>query len=374
MTVAAFMDLALYDPDVGYYARAAQRSGRAGDFFTSVDVGPLFGNLLEIQIAEMAGILTATADDGQSSVHTGPSMVDLVEAGAGNGRLSADILRSAQDRHPDVFARLRLHLVETSAEARSAQPATLGALASRLVSSSASLPDAFEGVLLANELLDALPVHQVVMRQEGLREVYVHSVDSPQSAEDSDRPALRTVEGPPSTPALIEYLKRLGVVLECGWRVEVNLRAVEWIQRAARQLRRGFIILVDYGHQARDLYSATHAGGTLTTFAGHTMAGPETTTPAWLERAGDQDLTAHVDFTSVRSAAEREGLVTLGFLDQTYFVLGLVQDQLERVTERLALKTLMMPGGLGSTHKVLILGKGVGHPSLRGCSFAQRVT
>jgi SAM-dependent MidA family methyltransferase len=374
MTVAAFMDLALYDPDAGYYARAAQRSGRAGDFFTSVDVGPLFGDLLEIQIAEMAGILAATAGDLESPGHTPPSTVDLVEAGAGNGRLSADILRSAQGRHPDFFARARLHLVEASAEARRAQSATLGALASRLVSSSASLPDAFEGVLLANELLDALPVHQVVMRREGLREVYVHAVDSPQSAEDSDRPALRTAEGPLSTPALAEYLTRLGIVLECGWRVEINLRAVEWIQQAARRLRRGFIILVDYGHQARELYSATHASGTLTTFAGHTMAGPETMTPAWLERAGDQDLTAHVDFTSVRSAAEREGLVTLGFLDQTYFVLGLVHDQLERVTERLALKTLMMPGGLGSTHKVLILGKGVGQPLLRGCSFAQRVT
>jgi SAM-dependent MidA family methyltransferase len=104
------------------------------------------------------------------------------------------------------------------------------------------------------------------------------------------------------------------------------------------------------------------------------MAGPDRVGPVWLERPGDQDLTAHVDFTSVRAAAEREGMVTLGFLDQTYFVLGLVHDRAEQVTNRLALKTLMMPGGLGSTHKVLLLGKGVGRPALRGCSFAQRVT
>ena len=385
MTVAAFMDLALYHPTLGYYARAAQRSGRAGDFFTSVDVGPLFGDLLEIQIAEMADLLQSTTGNPQL-------LVDLVEAGAGNGRLSADILRSARKRHPGLFDRLRLHLVEASAEARRAHRATLGDLTPRLLASTDSLPDSFEGIVVANELLDALPVHQVVMREDGLREIYVQAVDSDQSADHShtwtvgsnqstsdgrlttEDWRLTTVEGPLSTPALADYLSRLGVVVECGWRVEINLRAVAWIRQAARQLRRGFIILVDYGHEANVLYSASHANGTLTTYAAHTMAGPETKAPAWLERPGDQDLTAHVDFTSVREAAESEGFVTLGFLDQTYFVLGLVHDRLEDVGERLALKTLMMPGGLGSTHKVLILGKNVGRPPLRGCSFGQRVT
>ena len=134
------------------------------------------------------------------------------------------------------------------------------------------------------------------------------------------------VEGPPSTPALADYFSRLGIALEPGWRAEVNLRAIDWIRDASARLRRGFIILIDYGHEARELYSATHAGGTLTSFSRHVMAGPESgaDTPPWLERPGEQDLTAHVDFTSVRAAAEREGLATLGFLDQTYFVLGLL--------------------------------------------------
>ena len=167
MTVAAFMDLALYDPSLGYYARAAQRSGRAGDFYTSVDVGPLFGDLLELQIAEMADILDATSalDDRPGAGERRDAGVDLVEAGAGNGRLSADILRAAKNRHPELFTRLRLHLVEGSPEARRAQPATLVDVAPRPVSSSDSLPEAFEGILVANELLDALPVHQVVMRE-----------------------------------------------------------------------------------------------------------------------------------------------------------------------------------------------------------------
>ena len=162
-----------------------------------------------------------------------------------------------------------------------------------------------------------------------------------------------------------------------------------WIRDVARRLRRGFVILIDYGHDARELYSLAHASGTLTTFARHTMAGPESSadTPPWLMNPGEQDITAHVDFTSVRAAAEAEGLTTLGFLDQTYFLLGLFdQGQSSsdsnplnslnplNLKDRLALKTLLMPGGLGSTHKVLILSKGVGTPLLQGCSYRMRVT
>ena len=377
MTVAAFMDLALYDPELGYYARASQRSGRAGDFFTSVDVGSLFGELLEIQLAEMHQILQTSDFRLQT--------FDLVEAGAGNGRLSADILRAARTRDPGLYASIRLHLVEASAEARRAQAGTLGDVADRLASSGPALPDSCEGVLIANELLDALPVHQVVMREDGLREVYVSlqsTVVSRQSqavnGPTTDDWRLTTVEGPLSTPALAEYLDRLGVTLEPGWRVEINLRAVDWIRDAARRLRRGFIILIDYGHDARELYSPTHSTGTLTTFVKHRSGGPEGSpdTPAWLQQPGDQDLTAHVDFTSVRAAAEGEGLTTIGFLDQTYFLMGLVTDLANppSAIRNPQFKTLMMPGGIGSTHKVLILGKGVGAPALRGCSFRMRVT
>jgi SAM-dependent MidA family methyltransferase len=371
LTVAAFMDVALYDPDLGYYARTAQRSGRAGDFFTSVDIGPLFGELLETQIAEMAGVLEARSPKPEAQ-----SPFDLVEAGAGNGRLSADILRAASRRDPRFYERIRLHLSEASASAREAQRMTLAGerdVSDRLLSSSQSLPSSFEGVLIANELLDALPVHQVVMRAGGLREVYVDACD--------DR--LITREGPLSTPALAGYLNRLGVVLEPGWRVEINLRALDWIHDVAGRLERGFVILVDYGHEARELYSPSHASGTLTTYSRHTMAGPETSpdTPSWLAQPGEQDITCHVDFTSIRAAAEAEGLTTLGFLDQTYFLLALANlsnpsnlSNLSNLKNRLALKTLLMPGGLGSTHKVMIFGKGVGTPALLGCSYKMRVT
>ncbi len=389
------MELALYDPAVGYYARAAQRSGRAGDFFTSVDVGPLFGELLATQIAEMATILQSTAEPAKhgekefTSANSAPSAVsafDLVEAGAGNGRLSADILRAVRDRHPDLYPHVRLHLVEASAAARDAQLATLGDVRDRLSSAGGLLPESYEGVLVANELLDAFPVHQVVMRENGLKEVYV--ADAPEalgraSPELADMAverrrewaALHTIEGPPSTPALQEYIDRLGITLEPGWRVEINLRAVDWIRDAAQRLARGFIILIDYGHEARDLYSASHAQGTLTTFSGHRTDVAQGAAP-WLVHPGEQDITAHVDFTSVRDAAEAAGLTTIAFLDQTYFVLGLVSAwNGAALAERArALKTLLVPGGLGSTHKVMIFGKAVGAPALLGCSFGVRVT
>jgi SAM-dependent MidA family methyltransferase len=357
------MNLALYDPEFGYYARAPQRSGRAGDFFTSVDVGPLFGELLEMQLAEMAALLPQ-------------SPIDFVEVGAGNGRLAADIVGAAQRRNPAFCARIQVHLVEASAAARHEQAERFADLAAHLVSSSATLPDSFEGVLLANELLDAFPAHQVVMRDCGLREVYVDLGDL-----DS---LLAMREGPLSTPELGEYLAKLDVTLEPGWRMEINLQAVNWIRDVARRLRRGFIILIDYGHEARELYSATHAGGTLMSFTRHTASVQDSAAgrPLWLAHPGEQDLTAHVDFTSVRAAAEQAGLDTLAFLDQTYFLLGLASAEtidegptvVDQIKKRLALKTLLMPGGLGSTHKVLIFGKSVGKPTLRGCSFGQRVT
>jgi SAM-dependent MidA family methyltransferase len=380
LTVAAFMDLALYDSELGYYARAAQRSGRAGDFFTSVDVGPLFGELLEIQLAEMSRILHSTFQIPH---------FDLVEAGAGNGRLSADILRAAQVRDPAFYESIQLHLVEASPEARAAQAGTLAGVNDRMASSSDELPASFEGVLLANELLDALPVHQVVMSDDGLREVYVATTDVARPFQGRDRlggperAALHLIQGPLSTPALSEYLDRLGVTLEPGWRAEINLRAVEWMREAARRLRRGFIVLIDYGHDARELYSPAHSAGTLTTFARHQSNGSESSpdTPAWLRNPGEQDLTAHVDFTSIRAAAEAEGLTAIAFLDQTYFLLGLLPEirnpemrNPQSAIRNSQLKTLVMPGGLGSTHKVLILGKGVGSPALRGCSFKVRVT
>ncbi len=358
LTVAEYVDLALYHPDHGYYARAAQRSGRDGDFFTSVDLGPVFGRLLAVQVAEMWRRLGT------------PPSVDLVEAGAGNGRLSRDLLEGLRDCDPACYEAVRLYLVERSARARASQGATLGPHADRLVTASADLPRQVRGVIYANELLDALAPHLVVMRPEGLREVLVDLVDG----------HLGTREGPPRTARLETYLDETGVRLEDGWFAEINLAAVDWVHAAAESLAHGFLMLIDYGHEARELFSSAHAGGTLVTYRRH-VGETRDTGPAWLADPGGRDITAHVDLTAVERTALTAGLDRIGGLDQGYFLASLAlpgsgregRDPLA-TRDRLALKTLLLPGGLGSTHKVLIFGRAVGRPMLQGLAFARRLT
>jgi SAM-dependent MidA family methyltransferase len=252
MTVADFMSLALYHPEHGYYARAARRTGRQGDFCTSVDVGPLFGTLLARQFAEMWRIACVEP-------RTGDAPFDLVEAAASNGQLARDILDGAQAEDAAFYAAIRLHLVESSAAARAVQRETLGPHANKLAASTGRLPDAVHGVIYANELLDALPVHSVAMTEHGLREHYVDVRDG----------ALVERLGRPSTEALERYLAAAHVQLQPGQRAEINLSAIAWMTRACLALHRGFLVLIDYGHEARELYSATHAQGTLTTFHRH---------------------------------------------------------------------------------------------------------
>ena len=363
LTVAAFMEMALYHPELGYYTRAPRRTGRAGDFYTSVDVGPQFGALLAAQIDEMRRV--HAGGDGATGF-------DLVEVGAGNGQLARDVLDAAASAYPALHAAARLTLVETSPAARGAHAETLGPHRDRLHASTAVLPERVSGVIVANELLDALPTHAMTMTEDGLQEVYV----------DADGGSFFERAGPPSSPALAGYLDRLGVTPAPGWRGEVNLAAVDWVRNASRSLTRGFLILIDYGHPARELYAGHHASGTLTTFQRHLVdpagTGPDRRDrPAWLADPGERDITAHVDFTSIELAARDEGLEVLGLVDQTRFLLGLgalddpaaAADTPGALRRRLALKTLLAPGGLGSTHQVLVLGKGVGRPALRGCSF-----
>ena len=362
LTFAGYMELALYHPTLGYYARAARRSGRTGDFFTSVDVGPIFGRLLAVQFAEMWDLAGAVGTDP----------FDLVEVGAGSGRLARDVLDAVAASTAPFYEAIRLHLVERSPAARSAQRAVLGPHIGKLATIGEDLPDGLTGVIFANELLDAFPVHRVTMTGDGLREIYVGlGLNEDRLVERADCP---------STPALARYLDQVGVTLQPGVDAEINLAAVEWIRQAAQRLHRGFVVLIDYGDDAARLYGPMRRGGTL---AAHRQHMHEDAPGGWLDEPGEWDLTSHVDVTAVTRCAQQHGLRCLGALDQTYFLLGLggaelamqdAGDGMDSVKQRLALKTLLMPGGLGSTHKVLLFGKRVGTPALRGCSYRVRLT
>ncbi len=352
ITFAEFMELALYHPEHGYYAAAAQRSGRAGDFYTSVDVGPLFGEMIAVQLDEMWQLVR----------DAGATAFDLVEAAAGNGRLSRDILDAAAAHHLDLYEHVRLTLVERSAAARARQRETLGPHGACLQAqrSDQPPPSSVTGVILANELLDALPVHVVTMTRDGLREIFVGERDG----------SLVEVEGAPSNPAIADYLARQAAALAIGARAEVGLETERWVAEAAVSLRTGFLLLFDYGHDAAELFSPTHAGGTLMAYRAHTARGDDP-----LQEPGMRDLTAHVNLTAVRRAAEGAGLSTVGAVDQTYFLTGLgVAERLgpgvdrAAVARRLAAKSLLIPGGLGSTIKVMAFARGLGRPALRGLS------
>jgi SAM-dependent MidA family methyltransferase len=348
ITVAEFMDLALYAPEVGYYARAARRSGRTGDFYTSVDTGPAFGALLAERFAAYWRELGGGGE--------GPARVDLVEAGAGDGRLTRDILDAAARRDPAFYAAIAAHLVERSAEARAAHRAVLASHLPRLESSGEALPADIDGIVFANELLDAFPVHLVEQGEAGLREIYV----------DLEAARLVARPGPPSSPALGEYLADAGVALAAGARAEINLAATNWVAVATARLRRGFLVLIDYGYEAAELYSEARARGTLATYSRHVVDAPgDRGGPAWLADPGGRDLTSHVDVTSVRRAAERAGLDTVAVTPQTRFLLDVLDGSPlvaelsapDRLADRLALKTLLLPGGLGSTHTVMVFAK-----------------
>src|SRR3989442_11148578 len=275
LTVAEFMSIALYHPEHGYYARAARRTGRNGDFFTSVDVGPAFGAMLARQFEEMWQRLER---DGS---------FDLVEAGASNGQLARDVLDAARATNPDFYSAIRLHLVDASPAARAAQREMLAPHADKVASSGATLPDSVHGVIYANELLDALPVHSVVMTEHGLREHYVDVRDD----------ELVERLGAPSTEALERHLASVGVSLKTGARAEVNLAAMAWTTRACLSLHHGFLLLVDYGHPAEEIYSATQPDGTLTTFARH-VADPSAEGPAGLQAPGQPRTTVHGDLAA----------------------------------------------------------------------------
>ncbi len=349
LTFAAFMEACLYHPEFGYYSQPAPETA-AGDYFTSPDLGPLFARLLARQFAEMWEALGR------------PPRFDLVECGAGPGRLAEQILLAAHE-HATGFAEcLRLQLVEKSSERRAQAVASLTRFGGQ-VSVAEELPQqGIVGCLFSNELLDALPVHRVLQRGDGLREIFVAAREGELVEEESEL----------SSPALADYLARFGCPLEPGQQAEVGLAALDWLERAAAALERGFLLTVDYGHRARALYGPGHRRGTLLAFREHRAH------EDWLTCPGQQDLTAHVNFTALIERGRELGLETLGFTEQAGFLLALARasqlaelelpgrSEREQLMARQAFKQLIHPEAMGESFKVLIQAKRVGPVVLVG--------
>jgi SAM-dependent MidA family methyltransferase len=348
---ACFMKLCLYHPQYGYYAsgRGCRGRGWEGDYYTSPTVHPIFGALMGKQLAQMWRIM-------------GGGVFEIVEQGGGEGYLCLDILDYLQQEEPQLYDLLLYRMVEVD-------PVVIERARTLLTPHGARvtwyLPEEIakqhiRGCFLSNELVDSFPVHRVVMKGRALQEIYV----------DVEKGRFKEVHDDPSTPELAAYFRRLGVTLAEGQQAEVNLEAVKWIQRRARELAQGFVVTIDYGYTAEELYTPLRSGGTLLCYQGHRVF----TDP--YSNLGLQDMTSHVDFTSLVMAGEEVGLQFTGLVPQYRFLLALgILERLARLVEkkgeealneRLTIKNLILPGGMGETFKVLIQHKGITRPALEG--------
>jgi SAM-dependent MidA family methyltransferase len=363
-----YMELCLYEPELGYYSRNTEQFGKAGDFYTSSDVHAVFGRLMARQFEEMWRVLGS------------PSQIEILELGPGRGLFAQDVLDWSEKKFPEFFAALHYSLAESSPALRQRLEATLSehfrsgkvSLAQRLKSGSSettcgtSEAVPFHGrsriideaskqqevpiIVFGNEFFDALPV-EVLSPQGELR------------ISEEDGRFLETWHA--SSAEALEFLDRYGVHPEIGERIEAPLIAQRYMTEIASAMKRGFIVGIDYGY-TRDEQLAGRHRGTIATYRQHSMSANP------YEAPGEQDITAHVNFTALRAAAEAQGMQVQPLLTQSQFLLGIgEQNQFadafeecrlpqEHAKVALQLKHLVTPAGMGESFHVLVASKGIG--------------
>lgn len=348
LTFAEFMAACLYEPGLGYYTSSGRKVGAEGDFYTSSNVHRVFGRLIAREIIAMWHTL------GE------PAEFQIVEAGAAGGRLAADVMDAVAELAPKLYETVTCRLIEAEPSLAEAQRLMLAAHTAKLDwSSPAELSAgrlAITGCIYSNELIDALPVHLVEMTEDGLQEVLITAVGE----------EFCEQLGPPSTPEIPFFMERHAIAPVVGQRIEIRLAAEKWLLGAAESLQRGYLITIDYGHLAEELYGKMRINGTLLCYYRHQVEENP------YIRAGHQDITSHVDFTSLISTGEDVGLKKIWYGEQYRFLMatGMMEEIMaletrdipeeQRLRDRLALKKLMLPdGGMGDTFKVLVQGKGV---------------
>jgi SAM-dependent MidA family methyltransferase len=345
---ARFMELALYDPDGGYYRSTTARPGRGGDFLTAPELHPIFGLTLSRLVAEVWERLGR------------PRPFTIREYGAGTGTLALALLEGFRTAHPDLAEVVAYGPIEV-------EPDRIAALASQLAQAgwkdvlveARESATPIDGLVLANEVLDALPAHRVRQRGAALRELAVELTPDGRLIE---------VEVEPSTPALAGRLADEGITLVDGQTAEICLALDDWVATASAGLRRGLLLLIDYGAPAPDLYDPVRRrDGTLRAYLRHQVHDDP------YRHVGRQDLTAHVDVTAVERAAGRAGLETVGITTQAEALVGLgIEERLraiqadpattldEYLVVRSALMRMLDPAAMG---RFRVMGFGRGWPA-----------
>jgi SAM-dependent MidA family methyltransferase len=354
ITFARFMEGALYEPGLGYYTGPAAGPGRTGDFLTAPETHPIFGWAVARQLEELWQVLGR------------PVPFVVREHGAGSGALAVAILDGLVRDTSPLRDAIRYEAVEVDERRLDEFRERVTAAGHAAALNRGSPSAAVVGLILANEVLDALPVHRVVARDGRLREMYV----------DWSGERFVDREAEPSTPRLEERLRDEDISLADGQHAEIALAVDDWIPRVAAELERGILLLVDYGYTARELYSARRARGTLLAYVRHRAHDDP------FRNVGRQDLTAHVDVTAVERAAERAGLQRLGVTTQAEFLMGLgVGDLLSAIqvdpstsiesylSLRSSVVRLLDPAATGR-FAVMAFGRGMApDTSLRGFGF-----
>jgi SAM-dependent MidA family methyltransferase len=352
VTFEWFMEQALYHPELGYYSSGRCAIGRRGDYFTNVSVGPLFGRLLAAQFSEMWESLGR------------PDNFVIVEQGAHHGDFARDVLGALRERAPDFFSALRYWIIEPFPILRNRQVEALHDFSDKLTWKKSLLDlEPFCGVHFSNELLDAMPVHLISRSGTDWQERFV--------VESGDKFAF--VTAPITNAELRLHLNTLPLNSSGPYETEVNLAALKWIESLAQKLTRGYVLAVDYGYSRDNFYAPERTSGTLQCYAHHRIIRSP------LTDAGEVDISAHVDWTSVASRGEKHGLGVTGLTDQHHFVTGVVtalmREQFEGNADagtRRGLQTLLHPESLGTTFQFLALTKNIAPDfQLSGFRFAR---
>jgi SAM-dependent MidA family methyltransferase len=350
-----YMEMCLYDDELGYYLRNASQFGKAGDFYTSSDVHAVFGRLLARQFDEMWRALGS------------PASIMVKEIGPGRGLFAQDVLDWSEKKFPKFFHALHYVLIECSPALRQRIEATLsrhleagraGVGASDLAFNGADTPV----IVFANEFFDALPV-EILSSRGSLR------IDA--------REGQFVETWVPPSPEELEFLDRYSVHPEAGERLEVPLAAQRYANRIFREMPRGFFLVIDYGYTREEQLAGRHRG-TLKAIRQHSVSANP------YEAPGDQDITADVNFTALAAVAEQHGMRTQKLITQSQFLLGIGEANefadafedcrlpQERAKVALQLKHLVTPAGMGESFHVLIGSKGVEEEKvtkLAGLSF-----
>ena len=346
------MEQALYHPQCGYYSSDRCAIGRAGDYFTNVSVGPVFGRLLAAQFAEIWENLGRL--DG----------FVVVEQGAHHGEFARDVLESVRQEAPDFSRVLRYRIIEPFPVPRDRQADTLREFHGQVEwRETVDALEPFTGIYFCNELFDAMPVHLIV-RKAGKESAWLEKFVA------SEGEKFIFVERPIADARLADHVRNLPAP-SAGYESEVNLGVLDLVDGLARKLTRGYFLTVDYGFSRAEFYGKDRAAGTLQCRARHRLQ------ESPLEHVGESDITAHVEWTSIAERAEAAGLRVTGFTDQHHFLTGIlsaspaIAEKSSPKTRR-ALQTLLHPEMLGRSFQVLALTRGMeAAPAGSGFRFAR---